>query len=106
MSAGETDFVNMQEYAEDRIEVLKLFLPFKEGIPSHDTLRRIMSMIDPEEFKTVFHEFCLEYRKIKIEHSTSEENHHVLAMDGKEGRYAATCEKTSLIKLPSPFNKS
>lgn len=84
ISAGEVDFVNMKEYAEDRIEVLRGFLPFKQGIPSHDTLRRVMSVIDPEKFKTVFHEFCLEYQKIKIEHSKGEENHHVLAMDGKE----------------------
>lgn len=48
---------DIQEYGETRLEFLKRYLPYKNGIPSHDTFARVFSLIDPKSFKECFMEW-------------------------------------------------
>lgn len=40
--------------AEERIDYLRKFFEFKEGIPSHQTLGRVFSLLNPKAFETLF----------------------------------------------------
>jgi len=51
LSAGE-DFVDMEDFGNDRIGWLKGFLELPNGIPDSDTFRRVFERINPVELKT------------------------------------------------------
>ncbi len=45
---------DIQEFGETRLDFLKKYLPYENGIPSHDTFARVFSLINPKEFKQCF----------------------------------------------------
>lgn len=45
---------DIQEFGETRLDFLKKYLPYENGIPSHDTFARVFSLIDPKQFKRCF----------------------------------------------------
>ena len=47
---GEEGWEDICDWAEDKINFLKEFLEIKSGIPSPDTLRRVVERLDPDEF--------------------------------------------------------
>jgi predicted transposase YbfD/YdcC/urease gamma subunit len=51
---GLDDFEEIEEFAWDEIDWFKTFLKLKNGVPSHDTMRRILSMIDAEVMERSF----------------------------------------------------
>ena len=51
---GCTDWEQVAEFGRARIEVLQGHLQLRNGIPSHDTLRRVMGMINPKELETCY----------------------------------------------------
>lgn len=65
---------DIQDFGEAKIEFLRQYLPYKNGIPSHDTFARIFSLIDPKQFKTCFTEWM---RGIQLQMS------EVISIDGK-----------------------
>jgi predicted transposase YbfD/YdcC len=54
MIAGANDFVAMQKFGLAKWEWLKKFLELPNGIPSHDTLGRVFSLLDGEQFIQCF----------------------------------------------------
>ena len=44
---GADNFVEIEEFGEAKEEWLKSFLRLENGIPSHDTFRRVFGLIDP-----------------------------------------------------------
>jgi predicted transposase YbfD/YdcC len=52
--AGADDFVEVQAWGEERLAFLRRFLPYANGIPSHDTLNNVVNALDPELFKRCF----------------------------------------------------
>jgi hypothetical protein len=53
--AGAESFVEIARFVEKKIELLRRFLPFKDGTPSHDQLRDIFAMIDATRFERCIH---------------------------------------------------
>jgi len=51
---GEQGWEDMYDWAEDQSEFLKEFLDLEFGIPSPDTLRRVVERLDPERFLEAF----------------------------------------------------
>jgi predicted transposase YbfD/YdcC len=51
---GCTDWEEVAEFGRGRQEVLKKYLKLSNGIPSHDTLRRVMGLIDPKELERCY----------------------------------------------------
>ena len=47
-------FEDMADYGRCKHEWLKRFLALPNGIPSHDTFRRVFMLIDPGAFERVF----------------------------------------------------
>lgn len=52
--AGADTFVAIERFGHARKKWLERFLDLDGGIPSHDTLGRVWSRIDPEEFEAGF----------------------------------------------------
>jgi len=52
--AGADDFVEVQAWGEERLAFLRRFLPYANGIPSHDTLNGVLNALDPALFKRCF----------------------------------------------------
>jgi len=47
------EWIEMEYFAKDNIRTLKKYLELPNGIPSHDTLERVMSIIDSDELQNV-----------------------------------------------------
>jgi predicted transposase YbfD/YdcC len=52
--AGAEDFVEARLWGVKNLDFLRRFLPFKDGLPSHDTLNDVINALDPALFKTCF----------------------------------------------------
>jgi predicted transposase YbfD/YdcC len=72
---GADNFVEIEEFGEAKEEWLKSFLRLENGIPSHDTFRRVFGLIDPIEFRECFWGWIS-----AIKTTTKQE---VVAVDGK-----------------------
>lgn len=89
------DFV---DFGETKFDYLKKFFPFKNGIPSKNTFARVMSAINPIQFKECFLEWV---KQIQIDFQD------VIAIDGKSirGSYDHT-KNQSAVHLVSAFATS
>lgn len=45
---------DIEDFGHAKIHFLKTYFPYKNGIPSHDTFRRVFSLLDPKQFKICF----------------------------------------------------
>lgn len=45
---------DVQDFGKAKIDFLKTYLPYENGIPSHDTFARVFSLLDPKQFKDCF----------------------------------------------------
>jgi predicted transposase YbfD/YdcC len=52
--AAADDFVEVQHWGETHIDFLRRFLPYKDGIPSHDALNDLMNALDHKPFSECF----------------------------------------------------
>jgi predicted transposase YbfD/YdcC len=71
---GATSFVDMEDFGNDKEEWFAERLELVNGIPSHDTFRRVFSLIDPDRFSECF---------ISWTGAISEAVDDVIAFDGK-----------------------
>lgn len=55
--SGATGWTSIALYGEKKIELLRRFLPFKDGTPSHDQLGILFSRLDIEAFQRCFTEW-------------------------------------------------
>lgn len=55
--AGIDSFSGMADFAECHKEELMNIIPLPNGVPSHDTMRRVFDGIDPDAFVMSFMEF-------------------------------------------------
>jgi hypothetical protein len=86
--AGADDFVEIGLWGAEHQAFLRRFLPYKRGIPSHDTLCDVIAAIDPELFKSCFMAWVEGLRAdipevIAIDGKTSRRSH-----DRRQGRLA------------------
>jgi len=54
---GAASFVEIEEFAQYRESWLRKHLQLKEGIPSHDTIARVFSILDVESLESAFFEW-------------------------------------------------
>jgi predicted transposase YbfD/YdcC len=73
--AGADSWDDIEDFGHAKIAWLKTFLGLPNGIPSHDTFRRVFERLDPEEFQRGFLGW------IKALHEATERR--VIAIDGK-----------------------
>jgi len=72
---GANTWNEIAQYGQSKHDWLKTFLELPNGIPSHDTIRRVFIIIDPEEFRTAFIDWVASIRPLLPE--------TVIAVDGK-----------------------
>lgn len=78
---GATSWESIEDYGKKQEEWLKTFLKLPNGIPSHDTIARVFSLLDGKEFALCFMEWMKEVSgRVK----------GVVAIDGKRLRGAST----------------
>jgi predicted transposase YbfD/YdcC len=65
----------IETYGDQRLEWLRQFKPFVHGIPSHQTIGRVFSIIKPKVFETIFIQFMIA--------ATGKESGKIIALDGK-----------------------
>lgn len=75
--AGLDSWVGFQDYAEEHAELLGTFIDLPHGTPSHDTIARVISALDVEEFLISFEGFT---------EKLSERVKGVISIDGKTMR--------------------
>lgn len=77
---GCDDFVEIEEFAKAKEDFLRRFLELPNGIPSHDTYRRVFQTICPQAFQTCLIGWLQEGRQ------AAGDDQEVVAIDGKSLR--------------------
>lgn len=75
--AGVDSWIGYQDYAEEHEEILGQFIDLPHGIPSHDTISRVISLLDVESFERSFEIFT---------NNLVEKVKGIIAIDGKTMR--------------------
>ena len=75
MLCGAEGFVDFEEFGNAKIDFLRSFLELPNGIPSHDTFRRVFALLDPVQFAECFRNWTESLRR-----TISAE---IVAIDGK-----------------------
>lgn len=78
MIAGCDSWADLELFGKTKLSMLRNYLPFKNGQPSDDTLRRFFQVLNPEIFEKCFIEW--------IESFQLELADRVIAIDGKTSR--------------------
>ena len=87
--AGVESWIGYEDYAEAHEEILKEFIDLPHGIPSHDTIARVISALNVEEFSDRFESFTQELiQQVK----------GTLAIDGKTMRRSFDSKKNLKAK--------
>ena len=75
--AGADDFVEMELWGKEQLSFLRRFLPYEHAIPSHDTLREVVAVLDPALLKACF---------VRWVEGLREAEPDLIAIDGKTSR--------------------
>ena len=75
--AGADDLVEVREWGLEHLDFLRNLLPFRDDIPSHDTLADVLNAIDPTLFERCFVDWIAGLR---------DEAPDIIAIDGKTSR--------------------
>jgi hypothetical protein len=75
--AGAETFVDIARFGQKKIELLRRFLPFRDGTPSHDQLGDIFATLDAAEFQRRFVAWVAKLIGVSAD---------VIAIDGKTVR--------------------
>ena len=93
--SGFTQWKEIVCFGEEKIDWLRKFFPFKNGIPSHDILNGLFNRLDTKEFNTCF----MNWVNSIIVHSQG----RVIAFDGKTIRGNASNLSDSKLHIVSAF---
>ncbi len=86
---GADTFVEIELWAQERLDWLRRYLRLENGIPSHDTFGRLFGLIDPDEFEAAF-------RRWVSAIVPSLGTDAVVAIDGKTSRRSGKVDATPL----------
>lgn len=75
---GAKSCTDMSDFGRRKIDLLRQFIPLKNGVPSHDVFSDVFRMLDPKEFEQMFRQFVAAFAQF---HGLDLSG--VLAVDGK-----------------------
>ncbi len=78
MIAGCDSWNDFELFGKTKLDYLKRYLPYKNGVPSDDTLRRFFRVLDSEVFESCFIKWV---RSLQIDVANK-----IIAVDGKTSR--------------------
>lgn len=83
--SGAADWEDLQIFGNGRLKWLRKFLKLENGIPSHDTFRRVFSLINPEQLQKATVLFLMEnMEKIRKSLKIASGSKRLICVDGKE----------------------
>jgi len=85
---GAEGWQDVEDFGKAKIDYLRQFLPYKNGIPSDDTYRRFFRAIDPEQFQELFRNWAQSLQ--------SQIEKKLIAIDGKSSRHSFDGESDML----------
>jgi predicted transposase YbfD/YdcC len=86
---GADDFVEIEEWAKEKVDWLRRYLKLKNGIPAHDTFGRVFAAMDAEKFGAAFRRWVS-----SIVPTLGKDE--VVAIDGKTSRRSGKVDATPL----------
>ena len=86
--SGADDFEEIAEYGTEKEDVLRHFVPLPNGIPSHDTFRRVFQNMDTQSFEKCLRERAGEVLAALEEYQINIDG-KVLRASGKRGKKTA-----------------
>lgn len=94
--SGSNDWTSIEVFGKSQIEWLRKFFPYKNGIPSHDTIGTVFAVIDSQNFNDCF----VKWINLVVDLSGEE----IIAIDGKRlrGSYDTASSKAA-IHMVSAF---
>lgn len=54
------DFEEIEDFGKNRLDYLRKYYPYVNGTPSHDTINRVLSLLDPVPFHAAFMAWVME----------------------------------------------
>jgi predicted transposase YbfD/YdcC len=98
---GMDDWESIEEWGKERLDWLRRFAEFKNGIPSHDTISRVFAVLDSAAFQACFIKWMgtlcpsLDGQLVAIDGKTMRGSHH----RRKENRHEPFASEFSSAKL-------
>jgi len=92
--AGAEGFTDMARFGHKKLALLRRFLPFANGTPSHDHLGDIFASLDPQAFRECFVAWVGALTKAPLD---------VIAIDGKTSRRSGRKAGKETIHMVSAF---
>jgi predicted transposase YbfD/YdcC len=86
---GADDFVEIEEWANEKVDWLRQYLALANGIPSHDTFGRVFATLDAEAFAAAFRRWVSGLLPVL-------DKDEVVAIDGKTSRRSGKINATPL----------
>jgi hypothetical protein len=74
------EWTEIESFAKKKEQWLRNYLELPNGIPSHDTIQRVISVLDP----STLYSDCINYLIEKIDEITSCNERDILSADGKQ----------------------
>lgn len=105
-------WIEIEQFGREKEGWLRQFLPLKNGTPSHDTFRRVFSLLDPAQLEEATVCFLMEnisaIRKSLV--PESEDGYRLICVDGKEekgtGRKYGTSEEVRNLQTLHVYDAS
>ncbi len=95
MVCGCESWDDFETFGKIKLEYLRKYFPYKNGVPSDDTFRRFFRALDPQVFETCFINWV---RSIQIDLEDK-----IIAIDGKTSRRSFGGENVKPLHLISAF---
>jgi predicted transposase YbfD/YdcC len=92
---GSESYSDFETFGKTQIKWLKKFFPFKNGIPSHDTYRRVFQLLDPKSLEKAYR-LIIENLKIR--------NTQHIGIDGKTSRGCYNIKGQCLLHVVSAWD--
>ena len=93
--SGVNFLTEVEKFGNAKLEWFRTIVPYKNGIPSHDTIGRVLGMLDPDALEAMFASWMA---------SIAESIEGVVAVDGKTLRRAiARGEDRAFVHMVSAF---
>jgi len=109
--ANASTWLEIEIFGNTKEKWLRKFLKLKNGIPSHDTFRRVFALIDPIQMEIATVNFLMEnMENIKKSLKITDGGHRLICVDGKEekgtGRKYGTDEEIRNLQTLHVFDAS
>lgn len=95
---------DIEDFGNEKQEWLEQFVEFPAGIPSHDTIGRLLALIEPKSLQDALLQWISELRKQRSIDSRSDKELIMIAIDGKTARGSYTdAGKTNALHIISAW---